>query len=399
MALSPNSVYEINGVTVNEKIIPDGTVWQNASKAVKAGFKKGSLYKSQSRLSGTGKASYVTIHNTNDLVNVQDDAEQYTRATYNENMGSARVHFYVDEKGAWQNLKAGTGQTANDPKGQAEVSWHAGDGSAADGGNMTSLSIEIIMGDSISSNNERAKDNGARIAAWLLYDNGLSIDKLVTHTYWVNKSAGKKFDDVDVQCTNLIANKKWCPTYIFGSTNHNKALENWRAFKHLVNTYLSNLEGDTNNSASIVSPAVSEGGLVAIADDAVYYSGKAIPDWVKSLKWYVKEISGSRAVIDKSEDGKYAICSPIDVKYLRMDISADARASKAVFEPYLVKVKTDELNVRSGAGTNYKCVGKITDFGTYTIIDECDGPGASKWGKLKSGMGWISLDFVNKKTR
>jgi hypothetical protein len=32
----------------------------------------------------------------------------------------------------------------------------------------------------------------------------------------------------------------------------------------------------------------------------------------------------------------------------------------------------------------------------YTIVEEADGPGASKWGRLKSGAGWISLDFVKK---
>ena len=36
----------------------------------------------------------------------------------------------------------------SDPVGAAEVSWHSGDGSVADGGNMTSLSIEIIMNES-----------------------------------------------------------------------------------------------------------------------------------------------------------------------------------------------------------------------------------------------------------
>lgn len=32
----------------------------------------------------------------------------------------------------------------------------------------------------------------------------------------------------------------------------------------------------------------------------------------------------------------------------------------------------------------------------YTIVAESDGPGASKWGKLKSGAGWISLDYTKK---
>ena len=32
----------------------------------------------------------------------------------------------------------------------------------------------------------------------------------------------------------------------------------------------------------------------------------------------------------------------------------------------------------------------------FTIVAEADGEGATKWGKLKSGTGWISLDFGKK---
>ena len=34
--------------------------------------------------------------------------------------------------------------------------------------------------------------------------------------------------------------------------------------------------------------------------------------------------------------------------------------------------------------------------GVYTIVAEAGGTGASKWGKLKSGAGWISLDYATK---
>ncbi len=238
--LKPNATAVMNGVTVNEKIIPDGTVWKDAAKAVKAGYPAGSLYKKQMLLCGTGKPRSVTIHNTNDLDNVNDDAEQYTRATYNENMGSARVHFYVDDLGAWQNLKAGTGLFEADPEGSAEVSGHAGDTSHADGGNMTSLSIEIIMNDT-PEHDEKAKDNGARVAAWLLHKHGLTVECLVSHTYWVNKYSGNIFDDVDVQCTNPVSGQKWCPTYIFACANKSTALKNWKAFKALVGKYLDAL--------------------------------------------------------------------------------------------------------------------------------------------------------------
>ena len=241
--LTANKVFQMNGVTVSEKIIPDGIRWKDGAKAQKAGFSAGSLYKKQQRLSGgTGKVQGVTIHNTADLANVHDDGDQYTRATYNENMGSVRVHYYVDDTGAWQNLKAGTGLCANDPVGSAEVSWHAGDGSTPDGGNMTTISMEVIMGDT-AAHDEKAKDNAARMAAWLLWKHGLTIDKLFSHTYWVNKSAGKHFADVDRQCTNPVRNQKWCPTYIFGSSNPDIALKNWKAFKQLVQGYMDALNG------------------------------------------------------------------------------------------------------------------------------------------------------------
>lgn len=58
---------------------------------------------------------------------------------------------------------------------------------------------------------------------------------------------------------------------------------------------------------------------------------------------------------------------------------------------YLIKVTTDALNIRSGAGTNNPIVGCIRDKGTYTIIET-----QGNWGKLKSGAGWICLDYTNK---
>ena len=66
------------------------------------------------------------------------------------------------------------------------------------------------------------------------------------------------------------------------------------------------------------------------------------------------------------------------------------------FTPYKVKVTTDVLNIRKGAGTNYGTNGAIRDRGIYTIVAESTGKGAKKWGKLKSGAGWISLDYTKK---
>ena len=65
--------------------------------------------------------------------------------------------------------------------------------------------------------------------------------------------------------------------------------------------------------------------------------------------------------------------------------------------PYTVRVTCDTLNIRAGAGTDTAKTGKtIRDRGIYTIIEEKPGKGANLWGKLKSGAGWISLDYTEK---
>lgn len=69
--------------------------------------------------------------------------------------------------------------------------------------------------------------------------------------------------------------------------------------------------------------------------------------------------------------------------------------SNTAFEPYLVKVSISDLNIRKGPGTNYART-KYIPKGVYTIVEESDGKGATKWGKLKSGAGWISLDYVKR---
>lgn len=67
----------------------------------------------------------------------------------------------------------------------------------------------------------------------------------------------------------------------------------------------------------------------------------------------------------------------------------------ANFQPYTVQVTISDLRIRKGPGTNYAANG-YTGKGVFTIVAEAAGQGASKWGKLKSGAGWISLDYAKK---
>lgn len=157
----------------------------------------------------------VTIHNT-DTINAASGttmAEQYTRATVNGNMGTVRVHYYVDSVEAWQNLPA------------TMAAWHAADGNGD--GNMRTIAIECIMSKNYTEADRKAEDNAARIAADILRTHGLTIDNLYTHTYWLNVRDGKK-GTVD-QLNTMKHPYKMCPAYI---------LPHWAAFKAVVAGYM-----------------------------------------------------------------------------------------------------------------------------------------------------------------
>ena len=222
--LTPDATRTEHGLVINQKIIPWGAKWPKDSGK----YKKGDKYKADRRLSGgTGKVAGVTIHNTTDLPNVEEDAEQYTRATWpNANMNDARVHYYVDDINAWQNLE------------DTEVGWHAGDGRGP--GNETTISIEIIMDGTGSKEDLGAEENGALLAAILLKRHGLTVEQLYTHNHWMGYS-----DQI------VKGARKNCPLYI---------LPHWAQFKAKVAAKLAEISG---------TPATpSEAGKTAIMGEA-----------------------------------------------------------------------------------------------------------------------------------
>jgi uncharacterized protein YgiM (DUF1202 family) len=146
---------------------------------------------------------------------------------------------------------------------------------------------------------------------------------------------------------------------------------------------------------STLSSTIKTNDIVKIDSNAVYYSGKPMPSWVKNKNWIVKSVNGDKAIIDKSEDGNNAICSPVNVKYLTI-VKPTITPSVPTFKSYKVKVTASVLNVRKGAGTNYGINNTIRDKGTYTIVGEADGKGSKKWLKLEDGSGYIASEYTIK---
>lgn len=101
-----------------------------------------------------------------------------------------------------------------------------------------------------------------------------------------------------------------------------------------------------------------------------------------------KKLENAKKAAD--EHPGYAVFDASGVKIYPVSEAAVTPAKKS----YTVMINTNVLNVRAGAGTNYKIVTTVRKGEIYTIVDEsADG----KWGKLKSGAGWISLAYTRKK--
>ena len=73
----------------------------------------------------------------------------------------------------------------------------------------------------------------------------------------------------------------------------------------------------------------------------------------------------------------------------------DVPATPVSKVPYKVRITATDLRIRKGPGTDKEIVQVIAP-GVYTIVSEATGKGATLWGKLKSGIGWVSLDYCKK---
>ena len=89
----------------------------------------------------------------------------------------------------------------------------------------------------------------------------------------------------------------------------------------------------------------------------------------------------------------YSVFDGKGAKVYPQNASAPAASNGA---PFMVKISINDLNIRKGAGTDYARTHYIP-AGVYTIVEVKSGKGSTAgWGLLKSGAGWISLDYAKK---
>ncbi len=105
----------------------------------------------------------------------------------------------------------------------------------------------------------------------------------------------------------------------------------------------------------------------------------------KTQKGAFKVLSNAKACADKNA-GYFVFDEKGTVVY-------PTKAEDTKKETFLFRVSISDLNIRRGPGTDYLATGRFTGKGTFTIVEVQEGKGSTKgWGRLKSGVGWISLD-------
>ena len=126
--------------------------------------------------------------------------------------------------------------------------------------------------------------------------------------------------------------------------------------------------------------------------------GTVKPDETKEMyrvrkSW--EDAASQKGAFHELENAKK--CADANKGYAVFNESGKQVYPKTDFSPYLVEVTATDLNIRKGPGTNYGKTGKFTGKGVFTITEERAGTGSNRgWGKLKSGAGWISLDYVKR---
>lgn len=207
------------------------------------------------------------------------------------------------------------------------------------------------------------------------------------HPYRVNDTAYKSLIKllVDICKRNNIKELKWkADKSLIGQVDkQNMTVHRWFANKSCPGDYLYNLHGQI---AKEVNAQLSSG-TTSTANKTLYRVRKTWND-AQSQKGAFYDLSNAKKCADKNKD------------YSVFDESGKAvYTSKATnsTSPFKVQISISDLNIRKGPGTNYATTGRFTGKGVFTIVETKQGTGSVKgWGKLKSGAGWIALDYATR---
>lgn len=206
------------------------------------------------------------------------------------------------------------------------------------------------------------------------------------HPYKVNDAAYKSLIKllVDICKRNGIKRLVWS-TNKSERMNHlngcNMTVHRDYANKSCPGDYLYNLHGQIAKEVN----AQLGSGTSSTTKKTLYRVRKTWKD-VKSQKGAFNDLSNAKKCADKNKG--YSVFDENGKAVYTSKVTNNTSSFK-------VQIAISDLNIRKGPGTNYATTGKFTGKGVFTIVETKQGTGSAKgWGKLKSGAGWIALDYA-----
>ena len=139
-----------------------------------------------------------------------------------------------------------------------------------------------------------------------------------------------------------------------------------------TNTLVATWGFAETSSGSTTTSKAKVGDTVTIKSGSKYYNGVSIPSWVMARQWIVSQVSGNRAVINKSPGSSYAINSPVHVNNLIVVSSTQTNTTVNNLKHYEVKwfYSTGNSVWFDGSSSNVDTTdenGKILTNATYSI--------------------------------
>lgn len=240
--------------------------------------------------------------------------------------------------------------------------WHGGGSS-----NNTHIGFEICE-DNLTdvSYFKKVYTEAVELCAYLCKEYGLTEKNIICHCEGYKQGIASNHGDV----------MHWFP-------KHGKSMDIFRADVKTL------LEKDCATKDDAETPVVTP----------TTYPEKLTSGYYRVRKsWSEKETQvGAYRILINAKDaadknpGYSVFDNNGNIVYTSASVAPTETKSKV---PFRVKVSITDLNIRRGAGTNHARTGRQTGIGTFTIVEVKSGQGSkSGWGKLKSGAGWISLDF------
>lgn len=284
----------------------------------------------------------------------QPSAQVFINNWNRTSFGSACVHGFID---------ANTG-TIYQTLPWNHRGWHCGSGSKGSGNN-THIGIEMCepalikyTGGSSFTCSDLAS---ARAAAKRTYNSAVELFAYLCKQYGLNPLG----DGV------IVSHKEGHTRGI--ASNHGDPEHLWRGLglSYTMNGFRNDVKAKMNGSVSSVSAPASSSNQKT----ELYRVRKSWNDAKSQIGAFSNLTNAKNACKSgyKVFDSKGNQVYPVAATF------------------YKVRVTTDALNIRKGAGTNYGIAGCIKDKGIYTIVKT-----SGNWGKLKSGAGWICLDYTQK---